>query len=220
MTAEETVRLILARAMEFTDSFPTTRTLLWRRIEQRQQYLFAVASYANPDFFGVCAIAPVADGMVSLTSMSPPVDQAQRLTRIEIKDPGETSYAVGLRVNVVDIDDADSMMDAPRVTVRGHVIRDVAGELEGVESIEVYYSRRPGPIEGPDTEIQVPDPFGELLVIDGARELVKKTLSMAPESRTAAVALLDAEEQPLFEAWLEHVRTYASDLKQDRFGGR
>lgn len=217
MTVEEIAVAALARAMEHSDKVPTTRSVLYRRIGQRQQDLFAMAARISPDYYGVCAKASLRDGdgewvgAADIAAIAGDVPPAEQITRIEILDAGTSTYAVGDEVNIVPQGDPNVAFP-PRVTLRNRVIRQVGTDLEGVEKLEVFYSRSPVPVTAADEdrEMELPAQFQELLVVDAARDLFRRS-TLLP-NRPALVALMDAEEKPLLADYLAHVQRFAGPL--------
>lgn len=217
MTVDQVAVAALARAMEHSRQIPTTRSVIYRRIGQRQQDLFAMAARVNPDYYGVCAIASLRDaddewvGASDISAIGGDVPPVEQLARIEVQDPGTSEYAVGQEVYVVPLSDP-GVAFAPRVTVRNRVIRQVGTDLAGVEKLEVFYSRSPTPITGADEdrELELAPQFQELLVVDAARDLFRRS-TLLP-NRPALVALMDAEEKPMLADYMEHVRRFAGPL--------
>lgn len=211
VTPEDIVLQALARAMEFSDRVPTTRAVLYRRIGVRQQHLVSLANREAPDYFGVAVDAPLTNGTLSLATITNNLAEIEAVHRLEIAEAGTSSYSVGDEVHIVSSQDVEVEFP-PRVTLRTFVIRQVGNDLAGVNSLRVYYARRPallGPADG-KTPLVLPEAFQELLVVDLARELAKKALRIDPDIRQAHIALLDAEEEELLAAYLAHVRGFAA----------
>lgn len=209
MTVEEAVVQALARVSEFGDGVPATRSLCYHRIGVRQQQIFAAVAAIDPDYFGVCASAALTDGMANLEDMVDSVPAADSITRIEIADPGTSSYAPGTRIRLVRLDEEHTAAP-PRVRIRNHVIEQIGTDLAGVEKIMVYYPRRPQPIGPADGEkdLELPDPFQDLLVVDLAKYLIAKAVSMEAERRIEALRALSAEEEQLLAGLEAHVRGF------------
>lgn len=213
MLFEDVRQAALARLGEFTDKFPHGTQVPYRRIGVRQQELYAIAAHENPEYAGECAVGDVVSGAINFATMSPPVKDPERITRVEINTLGASppaSYAVGMEITVVPIADPDGI--APRATLRNGVLKGVAGELDQVTKVEVFYPYRPEPTAANETgarEVEIADPYSELLVIDLARDYVRKALQLGATDRTAIIGLLNEEEAPLVASWLAHVREYA-----------
>lgn len=219
MTVEEIAIAALARALEFSNVIPSTRSVMYRRIGIRQQQLFARAAQINPEYFGICATGGLTDGAADLNDMTPPVESPETITRIEVDNGGTSPYAPGQEIRIVS--SADVMAELPpRVTVRNRIIRQVGTDLVGVLAIRILYAKLPlaiGPTDGA-VVIALPEPHAELLVVDLTKELVFKTLSMGAASRTAALEVLAAEETVLLDAFDRHVAQFVGALAA-RFGG-
>lgn len=225
-TVEELVEQALARAMEFGQDFPATRSLLYRRIGVRQQQLFAVAARTNPEFFGDSAIGtPDANGAIDMGLMgdpdaADPVEAVEVISRIEIEDPGTSGLTAGDEVNIVSLTDRDAAAYPPRVTVRGNIIRQVGTDLANVTSIRVYYSVRPFRIDPDDggVVVRLSEPFHDLLVVDLARWMLRKAATVPKEVREVALAALEAEETEGLANFLAQVEQYTSASERGRFG--
>jgi hypothetical protein len=206
MTVEQVLNAALARTMEYGVNFPTSRASLVRRISQRQMELFAIANQNNPDFFGTYATAGLGDGAADLADMAPPVYSADTVSRVEVANPGSSGYADGKEISLVSFDDEGSAFP-PRATLRGMVIRGVGDDLSGVSSIRVYYSRFPQALGPTDTGVQLelPVQFQELLVIDLARTVLKRALTVGGDAAPARIQFLDEEEKDLLGSFVAHV---------------
>lgn len=212
MLFEDVRQAALARLGEFTDKFPHGTQVPYRRIGVRQQELFSIAANENPEYAGMCATGDVVTGSINFSSMVPPVSTPERITRIEINALAggyAGALVVGNEITVVPIADPDGI--APRATLRNGVLKGVAGELNDVTKVEVFYPYRPEPAAAGETgtrQVEVPDPYSELLVIDVARDYVRKALQLG-EARGEILGLLTEEEEPLLAGWVAHVREYA-----------
>lgn len=210
MTFEDVRQAALARLMEYGDRWPHGRSAPYRRIGVRQQQLYAMAARANPEYAGVCAIGGLVNGVANFAAMEPPVLRPEAITLVEIHDPGESDYEVGQRITIVTADDPDGL--APRAFLRHRVLVGVANELAGVATIKVWYPYIPEPAspdEDGSREVEIPDPYSELLVVDLARDYARKTIALEPDIRAAIIRMQDEEEGPLLAEWIAHVRGYA-----------
>lgn len=215
-TFEEIRQAALARLAEFTDQAPSGRQVPYRRIGVRQQELYAIAADLNPEYSGDCAIGDVDEGACDLKQMEDAEDvaNAERITKVLVKarsTEADGSWPVGTEVHIIAIGDPDAA-DAPRATLRRGVIRGYAGELDKVSQLEVYYPYRPEPTaaaEDGTREVEIPDPHSELLVIDLCRDYVRKAMALDMKDRTAIIAMLAEEEEPMLARWGTHVQEYA-----------
>ncbi len=213
-TAEDVALLALARARQHTSEVNESRALIYSRIGIRQQELFREANAINPDYFGVCAHAPVSGGMVNLATIVDPVPTPDLIQRIEVYDVGSSEYAVGDEVTPVALHDQDAAFP-PRVVLRSKVMYGVGTDLTGVDEVRIYFARIPAAI-GPaakTTEVEIPEPHHMLLVVDAERDLYRRSVA----DPTGLMAMADAAEAPLLDAFRSHVATYAGSF-QTRFG--
>lgn len=220
MTIQEIASAALARVAEYGANYPGSTASLVRRMSVRQAELFSLANRINPDYFGVCATAPVPHGGADLKLLIPPAFPADLISRIEIHDPGTSTYEVGEEVQVVSFSEKDGAFP-PRVTLRDMTIRQVGTDLAGVAEIEVFYSRLPLPLpfDNPDYELEVTTHFQELLVLDLAKYVLRRASNLEGENRTAAIAEVVAEEEPLLGSFGEHVQSF-SGAQIQRFATR
>lgn len=219
MTTEDIAVLALARATEFTDHVPSTRSLMYRRIGVRQQQLFARAARVNPEYFGICATGVLEDMQADLADLVTPLEAADTVTKIEVANAGTSALSTGMEVRVVALSDPEAELP-PRCTIRNRVIRGVGNDLAGVVSVTIHYSRLPVRLTATDgaKEMELPEPHTELLVVDLAKDLIAKTVMLSPPDRTVALEVFSAEEEPLLLAFDAHVREYAGS-RSARFGG-
>ncbi len=213
MTYEEVVENALARTLEWDGEFPSTRLPMYRRIGVRQQQLFSMASKVNPDYYGSEAAAALdseyrldlkdLDGLATL-------DQAAGVQRVIILDPGASIYVAGDEVNIVSIDDIDADLP-PRVTIRDQIVKGVGTDLINVVSLCVKYPRyadMPLNTEDGTTDIQLQEPYQELLVIDLTKDLVRKTLSLEVGVKAAIGETLKEEETELLTVYMADVAAF------------
>ena len=112
---------------------------------------------------------------------------------------------------MVSIADKDADV-APRITVRDFIIRGVGTDFTGVVSIRIFYPRIPDMVaftENGTTEIELLEQHQELLIIDLTKDLLRKTIQMVPEVKTAATGILDSEETKALADYLEDVNAFA-----------
>lgn len=211
MTVEDVVQAALARAMEFSDSVPSTRSVMYRRVGVRQQQIVAKAAAQNAEYFGVCAVGDLVAGAVDLRAMTPPsVARAERIDKVEIENAGTSVYAAGTEIHVVALLDPAAAL-APRATLRNGVLRQVGSDLAGVVSAKVHYAYQPAAVLPTDEarSVEIPEPYSELLVLDLAKELLKKTLELETATKAAALEVLGAEEAEMLADFSAHVGGYA-----------
>ena len=223
MTYDEIIDNAKSRSLDFGATFPTTKRVLYRRIEIRQQELFSAAARVNPDYFGVSATGILdANGAADIKDQeaAPNVDPAANVTRVEVEDAGTHPTLVsGDEISIVSISDVKAAL-APRMTLRNFVLRQVGTDLAGVVSICAFYGFRPEnkttPLDGSETA-ELPDVFQELLVYDVVKFLLKQTLDMDVATKTGALALLEAEESEMSASFVAEVGDFAG-AQVSRFG--
>ena len=223
MTYDEIIENAKSRSLDFGATFPTTKRVLYRRIEIRQQELFSAAARVNPDYFGVSATGTLdAEGNVDIKDQqaSADVDPAANITRVEVEDAGTHPTLVsGDEVHIVSLNDVRAALP-PRMTLRNFVLRQVGTDLAGVISVCAFYGYRPEnkttPLDGSETA-ELPDVFQELLVYDIVKFLLKQTLDMDVATKTGALALLDTEESEMSASFVAEVTDYAG-AQVSRFG--
>lgn len=217
LTCEEIAVQAMARASDITSSFPKTRSIMYRRIGVRQHQLFSRAAQINSEYFGTSAWATLdVDGAADLADFILPVptpEQVQKVTvhAIDVGSP----YAVGDEIAIVSVADPEAEL-APRMTLRGGVLRQVGTDLATVNEVRVWYSRQPA-VLGATSELtatEIPAPWDELLVVDLARHLLRSSKDTA--ERIAAITALDSEEVELLTGFDSHVAQYAA--RRERFG--
>lgn len=205
MTADEICDAALARCAEFSDKVPSARSVMWHRINARQQQLFSHIADLEPEYFGTDETLVLTAGVVDLATLDP---LAERVTHVEVSDPGASGLATRTTINVVPVMDIGAAL-APRCTIRDFVLAGVAGELDDVTSVKVFHSKRANTVDAGDVVIQIPAQFTELLVIDLARHQMRKALSLDAKTRTEILDLLTAEEKEMMQdldRHLEHWR--------------
>lgn len=214
MTADDVVESALARIATVGDQPKGARSPYYRRIGVRQQQIFIEAARLDPEFYGVCAIGTLEGGAVSIAAMEPPVRTAAAITRIEVEDPGESDLVAGTEIIPVRVQEREYEHDQPRVLLRNRAIIAVGSDLDGVASIKVSYPYVPQSITQGTTELELPDPFGELCVIDLAQWMLRRI----PETDLVRQLLgsLADEEKALLHDWAGYVTGFAQS-RQGRF---
>jgi len=215
LTAREIIDAALAEVASFFDPTTTPDSVWVRRINVRQEELFARATSLNPDYYGICAVAPLVDGAANLRDLTEDPPAPDRIDRIEIHDPGTSEYAAGERVNLVRVDDVDASFP-PRMLLRDHVLWSVGSDMDGVAKIKVYYARRPTPVRSEDDAIELDGAHSELLVWDLAKYMTRRAPGVDPATREAAMAFFVAQEEAALALYDAHVQQFASRV-QKRF---
>jgi hypothetical protein len=214
VTADDIIDAAMARCTDLGASVPTTKSVMYRRIGVRQSQIFSFIADANPEFLGRTAIIPLTAGQYDLATL--PAPKAERVTDIRVSNPGTSGLVTRERINLVTVDDVDAHLP-PRVVVRDQVIQQVENDLAGVVSLTLYYSRKPTAtaIIG-TTAMELPDQFQDLLVLDIAKQSIRKLLDVEPQRRDGWIDLLSAEEKSLLSTLSAHVRHFVLG-EQNRF---
>lgn len=227
MTPDEIITSAQGVVSDYTDDYPTTKSVMYNRMNVRQRELFVAAGAWDREFYGVCVIATLDDtGAVNLAEMdgTANVYAIEQIEQVRIEDVGTSSLATGDRLNIVPSLDVDAHF-SPRATIRSHVLEGVAGELDLVTSVKIFYARRPkdiderGRIEGnKDVEVELTSPFDYLLVWDLARDLIRRTVRMEHELKAELLALMKESESEALAAFELHVKGF-NWAREDRFDG-
>lgn len=204
MTVQEIIDAALARGAEFGAQFPNSLDVSRRRIQAHQEVLFAHAADINRDYVGRDAVLALTDGACDTGLLDP---KPMRIVRVFVEDAGTSGITAGRKINIVPIDDLVSAL-APRATLRDGLIAQVAAELADVVSIRVWYSKRPAELTDPTVVPQLPTQYHELLVIDLAKQLVRKTIGLSDTSRDDILEVLQTEYDDMFGDYTAHLRNY------------
>lgn len=219
MNAKEIAEAGLARALEVTDKVPSGRAVMYRRISHRQMQLFSKANQVDPDFYGTCSVGALGTSLaLDLRLLVDPLYRIDRVTDVLISDAGTSGYATGDVVHIVHPSDPTNSF-APRATVRDHVVRSVGQDLLNVVSLQVFYSRLPAEINATTltNEVDIPVQFQELLVLDLAQDLLRKSMQLDPKVKGPAIEMLQAEEAEMMEDYLGYVAGFVAN-RESRFG--
>ena len=213
MTGEQLIDAALEEIATFTDRIPNARAPWLRRLTTRQAEIFAIAAEISPDYLGRCLTATVADpGTVDLSAavlgIVPGVAPIERITLVEIADPGTSGYAVGAEVAIVPTGDTERSAEPPRVRLRSDALLGVGADLALVDSVKVHYVRRPAPIRTLADSAELVEPYVVLLVWDLAKTIMRRA-GVGDAVRTAAVAVFEAEETALLDLFRAHVASFS-----------
>lgn len=218
MTVDEMVEQALGRLGEFGAAYPSARGPVYRRIGMRQRQLFAQAGKLNPDRFGAIVIGNMqtVNGMrvLDLSDIEPPLEEPELIQRVEIIVE-QGPYEVGQQVTIVSVADFGAELP-PRAIIRDRVLYGLAGELDFVDAVRLYYTKLPALIGLSDkaVELALEAPWDTLLEIDAAKWMIAKATQVSAETRAAALASLSAEETVLHADFLSHVAAYAPTVSR------
>jgi len=208
VSVETMVKQALVRVGDVTDTYPSARGPMYRRIGVKQRQIFARAAQVNPDYYGANVSVNLLAGVAALTALS---ELPEIIQRLEIAAPGTSSYAAGREVSIVSLTDPDGEL-APRVTFRQSMLAQVGTDLAGVTSLRVWYARIPASIAVNDngtTLLSLDQPWDALLELDLAGWVIEKAQAIPLEARAAAMAALTAEEEQLVKDFEAHLRSVA-----------
>ncbi len=224
MTWDEIIEQGRARALDFGADWPSATSVLYRRIQVRQQEIFSTANRINPDYFGQNTVGALdANGDVNMASLDVEgsvVDPTAAVTRVEIQNPGSHPTLVrGDEVAIIPHNDPDAGI-APRMTLRSFILHAYCGDMDGVSSVCIYYGFRPAlkpmPMDGSETS-DLPSVYDELLVLDVTKFLVKLTMELATERKVAALGVVQEEIDAMLTTFIAEVADYAG-AQVSRFG--
>jgi hypothetical protein len=202
----------LARVQEITKKTPAAnKTVALRRIAIRQQELVAMSAEESHEYYGVSAIAPLdVNGVADLATITDPIPTPQEITQVRVQDAGTSeTVAAGDVVAIVPIADPYASIP-PRVTIRNRLITQVGTDLDGVTSIRVDYVFRP-PMYCPTDDCEVVilrSPYDELLIIDLAKQILRKSANVEKTIRDERLDFWTQEEAELLTQYRRHVREY------------
>lgn len=208
VTVETMVRQALIRVDDVTDTYPSTRGPMYRRIGIRQRQLFVRAAQINPDYYGADITAVVSGGSIDLSTLG---DVPELLQRVEISDPGTSGYAAGREVSIVSLTDPEGEL-APRVMLRQLILAQVGADLANVGSLRLWYAHIPAAIAASNdgtAPLSLDQPWDALLEVDLAKWIVGKATALAVDVRAAAIGAFAAEETQLMGDFEAHLRTVA-----------
>jgi hypothetical protein len=174
-----------------------------------------MAAKVNRDYFGAAASVVLVAGAADLNDIVSPVPTPEMIHRITVDTiAGGAAYAVGDEVSLVRLGD-EIAEEAPRVTLRSGVLRQVKTDLLNVTGLKVFYSKIPDTLlstEPGTTLVAIPAPYDELLVLDIA-ELVIERAMHGDAQDVAKKTVLDAIESEVQEwqgKWIAHAGAFGA----------
>lgn len=211
MLVQDAIDLAMARCAELGAQVSGTKSLMIQRVSQYQQRLFALASEWNADYFGTCVVGTLDAGRLDLADIIAPLEAIERITRVEIADPGTSAWPAKYEVNIVPQNDPGVEIP-PRATIRRRVLRPIGTDLDLVLSLRVHYS--PVPVElslttGPAQALEIPAPHAGLVPLDLTLYLLDRV--PAPDASTSqGRAGVVAEQAVAMAAFEAHVRGFSN----------
>lgn len=180
--------------------------LIYNRMSIRQREIFSWISNLDPDFYGECATAALVNGDVDLNVLEGKADPSpypiESIQVVRVEDPGSSlTLTAGDRVRLVRADDFRQV--PPRMTLRSMVLRDVGGDMAGVNTIKIWYTRRPRVIGNDGTdELELPEPWHDLIALDAAQFILQRT----DGDHGGIIQTLKADEQERMQSLATHVK--------------
>ena len=205
---------------DFTEHYPTSKPVMYRRMNQRQQELFSMASSWDRDFYGICATVTLdSNKRADLEDL----EEDSGVFEIDMVDDVRTPDPDNKRVHIVPLYDVENHLP-PRMTLRSHRLEPVGNDMEGITQVLVYYSRRPKTIKSNgllagDTEqvdVELESPFDDLLIWDLVRDLLRRTIKMETQARAAVLVMISEVEAGLLASFEKHVTGFARSLSHSR----
>lgn len=215
MTAEEARVLATARVAMLGADPSSTKAPSYRRLSVRQQQLYQRAAGVNPEWSAIRVIATLDAGSCDLALIDDAdIAEPARMHLVRIEDPGTSNYGAGQQVHIVTARDGFGN-EAPRCTIEDRVLWTFDDDLADVVSLRLFYPRVPLPLpadEDGTSELELPEPHVELLVIDLAKWLLRRT--PVGEGVAAGLRVLDEEEEEALATFDLHVTTYGGTLRE------
>lgn len=225
MTPDDIIDFAQGIVSDYTDNYPTTKSVMYQRINIRQNELFALVASWDKEYYGVHATAELdSSGCADLAAMREAgIFPIERVDRVEILDRGTNENVDnGDEVNIVPAYDTKGHI-APRATLRSHILGQYDTDLQGVVSLRIFYSRQPkeidfkGLVGGERNQpVEIPSPWHALLAWDLARDLIRRAPGMDIEKRMPSLEMIAAVETEVLAGFENHVRGFAH-ARQDRF---
>lgn len=203
MIARNAIAAAMARCTDLGAAV-SAKSVSYARIQQRQAQLFAFIATVHPDYMGTEATVALAGGEYDLAELVP---AAERVTDVRISNPGSSGHLAQDKVNLILLDDRDAML-APRAVIRSGILKGIDSDLAGVATVTIYYSKRPAAVITPDTELEIPEQFQDLLVLDLAKQMIRKVLDVEPARLSGWLELLSGEEKSLLASLTDHVKHF------------
>lgn len=220
MTVQEALDDARARCAEIGVEFPATTSLLVRRMSQMHQRVFASGAQWNPDYFGTCVVGTLDGSAIDVLAIIDPLEIPETITKVEIADAGSSEWAAGQEVYVVTLSDRDNAAIPPRALVRRKILYGVATDLAGVNSLRIFYSPCPLPLDPTDLarHLEVPSPHDAVIPLDLTLYILDK-LPAQTEASAKGRASITAEFIEAWQALESHVRSYVMTT-HTRFASR
>lgn len=232
MTPKEILEETRSILSDTNRSYPVTDGILYGRMNARHRELFSMAAMWNEEYFGRVVRAPLRkDGCVDLTDLEDgKLWPIERVDHVEIAQEGKNPFGYE-RDDKVTICKASERFRhfQPRVTIRSHLMEPVKDvypsdsggsdklhDLEGVESLRIWYSRRPrkidgrGFVNGKPEEVEIGDPWEWLLVWDLVRHVIKVTTVEEGEEKDPVFLMAVRSEEALLASFEAHVKGYSA----------
>lgn len=215
MNADEVIDAAMSRCTDLGANVPAARSVYYRRIAIRQAEIFSMVAATHPEYFGTSQTVALSSGTYALAGLNP---KAERVTDVVVANPGTSGLQTDDQVNLIIQEDWKAQL-APRAVIRDQILRGIKNDLTGVATVTIYYSRRPTATAATmtkTTEMELPEQFQDLLVIDVAKQMIRKLLDVEPSRRDGWLDLLGGEEKALLATLSQHVSNFVH-AEQNRF---
>ena len=204
---------------------PTTRSVMYTRINQCQRRLFANVAEVDTEYYGLQVRVRLDSAMCADLSKIREATGALPIERIDDVRIAESVHAdqIGKRVRIVPLNDAEAHQVPPRATIRSHAFAGFGDDLAGVSQVDIYYTRCPrtirrdGLVEGAEAQIEVEleSPWDFLLVWDLVAHLITLAPQLDKERKELLMELVMARFNSLRKEYLAHVVGFVH-MRQDR----
>lgn len=213
LTYDQMAEQAKIRVGDITNTYPSTKGPMYRRIGITQRKLFVRAAQVNPDYYGRDIVVPITNGAADLSLLD---EVPELVQRVEIADAGTSEHAVGTEVSVITMTDPSAEL-SPRATLRNLVLKGVDDDLDGVASLRIWFSHIPAPAaatESGATRLELDQPWDTLLEVDLAGWLVGKSTALDAGGRDMALKMFAAEATDLQSEFEAHLRTVAPTVQR------
>lgn len=173
-----TVQQVVSAAIQRSDLnnanlIPPAQVLTY--LSQFQRRAYVKAARINPEYFGTDAVSATRAAYTDTWNIGSSPGNIAALTEVYVETISGTmtNVAVGDKVKLVDRRWPDIEI-APRVTVRGRIIKDYDDELSEaadkyVTVLRLYYSPLPAQLATYTQTVSIPDEWIDLLILPLAR---------------------------------------------------
>lgn len=213
VSVERIVRQALGRVNDVTDTYPSVRAPMYRRVGLTQRALFLRVASFNPEYAGVNASLALESGSFDLNTLP---ELPELIQRVEIANPGTSGLSAGLEVSIVTMSDPAAEL-APRATIRSGILSQVGTDLALVTSLRLFFAHVPASFasdESGGSLIELPQPWDGILELDLAAWVVSKATTLPDNVRATAMSKFSSERTELEDAFESHVKSTAPTVQR------